>query len=68
MDIAAKNCMGKQDTQPNIDACIASGANTPVSGMRPIEAGYSSCISLFQICGLRLLMYSHAPEIQWHSL
>ena len=34
MDIAANNYMGIQDSQPDIDACIASGANTPVSGMQ----------------------------------
>lgn len=38
MDIAANNYMGKTDSQPDIDACIASGANTPVSGMLLVEA------------------------------
>ena len=68
MDIAAKNYVGEQNTLPTIDACIASGANTPVSGVHPIEAQYSRCIGFFQISGLRLLMYNHIPEMQRHSL
>ena len=65
MDIAANIYIGIQDSQPDIDACIASGANTPVSGMELVERGHSS---LYQNDRLRLLTYDYVTEMQRHSL
>ena len=65
MDIAAKNYMGKTDSQPDIDACIASGANTPVRDMHSVKCEHSNVDRIYRV---RLLTCNHVTEMQRHRL
>ena len=65
MDIAAKNYMGKTDSQPDIDACIASGANTPVRDIDFVKREHSNFYRRYR---LRLLTCNHVTEMQRHRL